>query len=126
MCEWVSNIAERLKLMRNCAALKMAKGKESRLALMNKGTKLREFAVGSKVYCIPGLSCKLADSWEGPSYIVLEKMGEVNFKIHKEGAKKHCKVVHVNCLRRCHERGSTCRLDVVVEEVDQRNKLRGV
>ncbi len=127
VCEWVSNMAERLELMRDCAAVKMMKGKESRLMLMNRGTKLREFEVGSKVlYRIPGLNCKLADSWEGP-YIVLERTGEVNYKIHKEGAKKHCKVVHVNCLKKYCDRESVCRLDVVVEDdYVQRNKLSGV
>ncbi len=70
-------MAERLELMRDCAALNM----------MNRGSKLREFVVGSKVlYRIPGLSCKLADSWEGP-YLVLERVGEVNYKIGKEGAR---------------------------------------
>ena len=104
----------------------MAKGKESRLVLMNRGAKLREFAVGSKVlYRIPGLSCKLADSWEGP-YVVLERVGEVNYKICKEGATKHCKVVHVNCLKKYCERVKIARLDVVVEEVkEQRNVLIG-
>ncbi len=126
VCEWVNNMAERLELMRDCAELKMAKGKESRLALMNRGAKLREFAVGSKVlYRIPGLSCKLADSWEGP-YVVLERVGEVNYKICKEGMKKHCKVVHVNCLKKYCERVRVARLDVVVEEVkEQRNVLSG-
>ncbi len=56
VCEWVSNMAERPELMRDCAAVKMMKGKESRLMLMNRGTKPREFEVGSKVlYRIPGL-----------------------------------------------------------------------
>ncbi len=31
VCEWVSNMAKRLELMRDCAAVKMMKGKESRL-----------------------------------------------------------------------------------------------
>ncbi len=126
VCEWVGNMADRLEMMRDCAALKMAKGKEGRMALLNRGKKLREFAVGSKVlYRIPGLSCKLLDSWEGP-YIVLEKVGEVNYKIHKVGAKKHSKVVHVNCLKRYWERMSVGRLDVVVEEDSEaKTKLSG-
>ncbi len=104
----------------------MAKGNESRFSLMNRGSKLRELVVESKVlYRIPGLSCKLADSWEGP-YLVLERVGEVNYKIGKEGARKHWKVVHVNCLKKYRESGSIGRLDVVVEEEEeQRNKLSG-
>lgn len=96
ICDWVTKMAERLELMRDCASFKVAKGKESRMSLVNREAKLREFEVGSKVlYRVPGMSCKLADSWEGP-YKVLERKGEVNYKICKLRAEKHAKVVHVN------------------------------
>ena len=89
-------MAERLEVMRDCAELKTVKGKGSRLGLMNRGARLREFVVGQKVlYWIPGLSCKLADSWEGV-YMVLERIGDVNYRISREGKVKHSKVVHVN------------------------------
>ena len=102
-------------------------GEESRLGLMNRGAKLREFVVGEKVlYRIPGLSCKLADFWEGP-YVVLERIGDVNYRICREGKEKHSKVVHVNCVKKYCERGSIARLDVVVDETEEeRNKLSGV
>ena len=125
--EWVRNMAERLELMRDCAEVKMLKGKESRMKLVDKGTKLREFVVGDKVlYRIPGLSCKLADSWEGP-YEVLERVGKVNYRICKVGATKHNKVIHVNCLRKYVERGEIARLDVVIEDEEvSRKGLSGV
>ena len=97
-------MAERLEMMRDCAALKLAKGKESRMAYLNRGTKLRELRVGSLVlYRVPGMSCKLADSWEGP-YKVIERKGEVNYKIGKVGAERHAKVVHINCLKEYKEK----------------------
>ncbi len=43
VCEWVTRMAERLENVKDSAALKMAKGKESRLQYLNKGTKMREF-----------------------------------------------------------------------------------
>lgn len=87
---------------------------------------MREFEVGDLVlYRVPGMQCKLADSWEGP-YKVVERKGMVNYKIGKVGAERHAKVVHVNCLKRYRERLSVNRLDVVVEEhVEERNVLRG-
>ena len=104
VCEWVVTMAERLEMMRDCAALKLAKGKESRMAYLNRGTKLRELRVGSLVlYRVPGMSCKLADSWEGP-YKVIERKGEVNYKIGKVGAERHAKVVHINCLKEYKEK----------------------
>ncbi len=116
VCDWVMKMAERMDIMRDCAALKMAKGRESRMRYLNKGSKLREFEDGSLVlYRVPGLSCKLADSWEGP-YKVLAKLGEVNYRICKVNSEKQAKVIHVNCLKQYKERVSIQRLDVVVDE----------
>ncbi len=127
VCEWVATMAERLEMMRDCAALKLAKGKESRMSYFNRGTKLREFKVGSLVlYRVPGMFCKLADSWEGP-YKVIERKGEVNYKIGKVGAEKQAKVVHVNCLKEYKERFVIRRLDVVAEEQgEERSVLKGI
>ena len=97
------------------------------MEISKQGAKLKEFKVGEKVlYRIPGLSCKLADSWEGP-YDVVERLGKVNYRICKGGNKRHNKVVHVNCLRKYVERGEIARLDVVVEEEEtKRNILSGI
>ncbi len=99
-------MAEKLELMRDCAALRSEVTKESRMRHMNSGSKARELKVGDKVLNrIPGLQCKLADSWEGP-YVVVERMGKVNYKIGKQGSKKRCKTVHINCRKRYWERGN--------------------
>ncbi len=88
VCEWVEGMAERLQLLKDCAALNMAKSKEKRKIQMDKGCKLREFKEGEKVlYRIPGLCSKLSDSWEGP-YVVGERMGSVNYKIYREGRRR--------------------------------------
>jgi len=56
VCEWVNGLAERLELMRDCAALKLGKSRESRLRYVNRGSKLRELEVGSLVlYRVPGM-----------------------------------------------------------------------
>ncbi len=116
VCEWVNGLAERLDLMRDCAALKLGKSRESRLKYVNRGSKSRELEEGSLVlYRVPGMSSKLADSWEGP-YKVLAKKGAVNYKIGKVGAETHAKVVHINCLKQYVERRTVNRLDVVLEE----------
>ena len=74
------------------------------------------------MYRIPRMSCKLADSWEGP-YKVLDRKGVVNYKIGKVGAESHSKVVHINCLKAYKERAEVLRLDLVLE--GERNVLKG-
>ncbi len=125
VCDWVVGLMDRLERMRDCAALGLSKSKEGRRKYYNKGCKMRTFKEGDLVlYRVPGMSCKLADSWEGP-YKVLGKLGVVNYKIGKVGSEKHAKVVHVNCLKRYRERAEIRRLDLVPEEGDQeRNVLK--
>ncbi len=116
VCGWVREMAEKLELMTDCAELKMAKNKEGRMRYLNRGCKTREFVAGDLVlYRIPGMQCKLSDSWEGP-YEVLQKVGAVNYKIGRKGVTKHAKVVHVNSLKRFKERFAVNRLDVVLED----------
>ncbi len=127
VCDWVANMADRLEFVRDAAALNLSKVREKRLIQMNKDAKQREFKVGSRVlYRLPGMTCKLGESWEGP-YMVVERLGTVNYRISKDGMKRHSKAIHVNCLKEYVECGSVCRLDVVVEEeCGERNKLEGV
>ncbi len=73
------------------------------------------------MYRIPGLSCKLTDLWEGP-YEVLERVGQVNYRICKVGSKKQCKVVHVNCIKKIIESVKIARF--VEEEEVERNVLK--
>ncbi len=116
VCEWVKEMAEKLELMRDCAELRMAKNKEGRMKFLNRGCKTREFVVGDLVlYRIPGMKCKLSDSWEGP-YEVLQRVGEVNYKISRKGVPKHARMVHVNFLKKFKERFAVNRLDVVLED----------
>ncbi len=123
VCDWVRGMAEKLEMMRDCAELKMAKGKEGRMKYLNRGCKTREFVVGDLVlYRIPGMQCKLSDSWEGP-YEVLERIGEVNYRIGRKDVAKHTKVVHVNCLKKFKERFAVNRLDVVLEDSKEEDCL---
>ncbi len=126
VCEWVTRMAERLENVRDSAALGVAKGKESRLQYLNRGTKMREFKEGDLVlYRVPGRTCKLSDSWQGP-YKVLRKMGAVNYRIGKVENEKHSKVVHVNCIKEFKERACIRRLDIVVEEQgEESSRLKG-
>ncbi len=68
------------------------------------------------------MQCKLSDSWEGP-YEVLERIGEVNYRIGRKDVAKHAKVVHMNCLKKFKERFAVNRLDVVLEDSKEEDCL---
>ncbi len=125
-CDWVSQLAERLDMVRDQAALKEAVAKAGRMSYLNQGTKLRSFSVNEQVlYRVPGRTSKLSDSWEGP-FVVTEVIGKVNYRIAKPGATRHNRVVHVNSLRKFVDQYSINRLDVVVDDSEPESiKLDG-
>ncbi len=116
---WVNDLADKLQLIRDKAALATTHTIEKRKEMYDKNAKDREFQVGQKVrYRIPGKLSALSESWDGP-YIVKKKLGSVNYQILKEGAKGEGKVTHINNLMKLTERGTVNRLDVVSEEEDE-------
>ncbi len=75
------------------------------------------------LYRIPGLSSKLSDSWEGP-YDIVEKFGDVNYRINKRPHKKSGKMVHINTLKK-YFTNTVCRVDVVLDDnIDENPKLQ--
>ncbi len=98
-------------VVRDVAALNIAKAREKRESYFNKGSKLREFEVGDRVlYRVPGLTCKLSDSW----IVVQDKKGLVNYRFGRDV--KNGKTVHVNSIKKYVEQININRLDVVIDE----------
>ena len=119
---WVERMADNLRVIREVAALEGAKSVEARQKQYDKGTRLRQFAPGDKVwYRIPGLHDKLSESWEGP-YEVVARNRDIVYRIRKEGKKNGGKSIHINNLRRYDERKDFNRLDVVIEGEDDNDE----
>ena len=56
------------------------------------------------VWCrVPGIDIKLGDAWKGP-YKIVEKLGEVNYRIVEIGKKRKQRVVHANTIKAFVER----------------------
>ncbi len=116
-CEWVSRLSEKLQFLRDEVTKNVIVAREKRKERKKDVKGVRVFEVGAKVmYRIPGRLNKLSDSWDGP-FVVLQRVGEVNYRIAREGSRKNSKVVHVNVLKKFNEL-HVCRVDVVVEGDD--------
>ncbi len=122
--DWALTLSQNLQNLRDTAALRSAIAKTKRFALADKTSKPRSFKVGDQVlYRIPGLSSKLSDSWEGP-YDIVEKFGDVNYRINKGPHKKSGKMVHINTLKK-YFTNTVCRIDVVLDDnKDENPKLQ--
>ena len=60
----------------------------------------REFQPGDRVLVlVPTVECKFLATWQG-TYKVIEKVGEVNYKIRQPGKRKAEQIYHVNLLKK--------------------------
>ncbi len=98
--DWALTLSQNLQNLRDTAVLRSAIAKTKRFALADKNSKPRSFKVEDQVlYRIPGLSSKLSDTCKGP-YDIVEKFGDVNYRINKGPHKKSGKMVHINTLKK--------------------------
>ena len=113
--EWSSWLVDRLEVWHSTQRERMLEAGGKRKVQFDKGTVDRQLQKGDQVLCrIPGCVGKLEEAWHGP-YVVEEKVGVVNYKV-KVGRGK-AKVLHVNNLKKFHEREeSVLRLALVAED----------
>ncbi|XP_063044800.1 uncharacterized protein LOC134438971 [Engraulis encrasicolus] len=73
-------------------------------ASYNRPTQPREFKPGDRVLVlVPTVECKFLASWQGP-YEVIERVGEVNYKVRQPDKRKTEQIYHVNLLKQWHAR----------------------
>ena len=119
VCSWVEKLCDKLESLRAAARVKqevaIAKRKES----YDRGKCLRSFDVGTLLLLrVPGFDLKLQDAWKGP-YKIIERLGEVNYRVDdlKKGHKS--KVVHINNIKEYVERTELVgRISIMLEQED--------
>jgi hypothetical protein len=76
--------------------------KQAQLAqarVYNRGAQLRIFQPGDLVLVlIPMAECKFLAKWQGP-YEVVDRVGEVNYRVRQPGRRKPTQLYHVNLLK---------------------------
>uniref|UniRef100_A0A674CNJ5 Gypsy retrotransposon integrase-like protein 1 n=1 Tax=Salmo trutta TaxID=8032 RepID=A0A674CNJ5_SALTR len=82
----------------------MRQAQEHQRHTYNRQATLRKFQPGDKVLVlIPTVECKLLATWKGP-YEVLERIGEVNYRIRQPGRRPQEQIYHINLLKAWRER----------------------
>ncbi|KAG5261141.1 hypothetical protein AALO_G00300500 [Alosa alosa] len=73
-------------------------------ASYNRSAQPREFKPGDRVLVlVPTVECKFLATWQGP-YEVIERVGEVNYKVRQLDKRKPEQIYHVNLLKKWHAR----------------------
>ena len=117
--DWIEQLCDRLEVIREVAREKQLRIVDERKRIYDKGKKRREYEVNGLVWCrVPGIDIKLEDAWKG-LYKILEKLGEVNYRIVKIGKKRKPRVVHPNTIKAFVERKEiVARVTLATEEDD--------
>jgi hypothetical protein len=104
---YVKELKERLALMFNCVKQNTETTIDKTKIAYDRKVRCSSYVIGDKVWLLnsekkKGSSPKLAKAWKGP-YVVIDKIGPVNYKIKMPNAKKRT-IVHVNRLKKCFSR----------------------
>lgn len=104
MVEHVEDMKGRMATLWLLVREHMREAQEAQSRVYNRGAQPRDFQPGDKVLVlIPTSECKFLVRWNGP-YEVLEKMGDVNYKVRQPGRRHLTKIYHVNLLKKWNAR----------------------
>jgi hypothetical protein len=86
----------------------MQEAQVAQARVYNRGAQQRDFQPGDKVLVlVPTTECKFLARWNGP-YEVLEKVGEVNYRVRQPGRRRPTQIYHVNLLKKWNARDVLC------------------
>lgn len=81
----------------------MEKAQRDQSAAYNRAAQPREFKPGDRVLVlVPTVECKFLATWQRP-FEVIEKVGEVNYKVRQPGKRKSEQIFHINLLKKWHD-----------------------
>ena len=84
----------------------LGRAQQAQARVYNRGAQLRVFRPGDRVLVlVPTAECKFLAKWQGP-YEVVERVGEVNYRVRQPGRRKPTQLYHVNILKQWKEGGN--------------------
>ncbi|XP_063041160.1 uncharacterized protein LOC134436063 [Engraulis encrasicolus] len=104
LIEHVGAMKERMRAIYPIVREHMESAQRQQQASYNRPAQPREFQPGDRVLVlVPTVECKFLATWQGP-YEVIERVGEVNYKVRQPDKRKKEQIYHVNLLKKWHAR----------------------
>nr|XP_040022572.1 uncharacterized protein LOC120811351 [Gasterosteus aculeatus aculeatus] len=117
--EYVDQMQDRMAKVWPLVREHMQQAQHAQARIYNRRAQLREFQPGEFVLVlIPTVECKFLAKWHGP-YEVIERVGEVNYKVRQPGRRKICQIYHINLLKRWHAPDSVPMAALTTETQDR-------
>lgn len=102
MIEHVEAMKDRVATIYPIVREHMEKAQKEQQASYNRPAQPREFQPGDRVLVlVPTVECKFLATWQGP-YEIIERVGEVNYRVRQPGRRKSEQTYHVNLLKKWH------------------------
>lgn len=102
--EHVTAMQDRISTVTPIVREHMRQAQEHQRHTYNRQAKVRVFQPGDKVMLrVPTVECKFLAKWKGP-YEIIEKIGEVNYRVRQPGHRPPEQIYHVNLLKAWRER----------------------
>uniref|UniRef100_A0A8C5LXD0 Integrase catalytic domain-containing protein n=1 Tax=Leptobrachium leishanense TaxID=445787 RepID=A0A8C5LXD0_9ANUR len=97
--EHISMMQDRIAAVMPLVREHMEQAQEAQRRVYNRGAKVRSFNPGDRVLVlVPTVESKFLAKWQGP-YEIIEKIGDVNYKVHQPGRRKPEQIYHINLLK---------------------------
>uniref|UniRef100_A0A8C5PSV7 Integrase catalytic domain-containing protein n=1 Tax=Leptobrachium leishanense TaxID=445787 RepID=A0A8C5PSV7_9ANUR len=97
--EHISMMQDRIAAVMPLVQEHMEQAQEAQKRVYNRGAKVRSFNPGDRVLVlVPTVESKFLAKWQGP-YEIIEKIGDVNYKVHQPGRRKPEQIYHINLLK---------------------------
>ncbi|XP_063075477.1 uncharacterized protein LOC134465637 [Engraulis encrasicolus] len=104
LIEHVGAMRDRMKSVYPIIREHMEAAQRQQQASYNRPARPREFKPGDRVLVlVPTVECKFLAAWQGP-YEVIERVGDVNYKVRQTDKRKKVQIYHVNLLKKWHAR----------------------
>ena len=99
MLDHVEQIRDRMAQVWPIVRDHLQQAQQAQAWVYNRGAQLRTFHPGDLVLVlVPTAECKFLAKWQGP-YEVVERVGEVNYRVRQPGRRKPTQLYHINILK---------------------------
>ena len=116
---YVLLVRERLERMAELVQENLSRSQKQQKVWYDRNARSREFQPGDQVLVLlPTSTNKLIAQWQGP-YVVVRRLGKVNYEVEMDDKRKKKKTMHVNMLRKWHAPTDMAYLSLGMVEVEE-------
>ncbi|XP_061833116.2 uncharacterized protein [Nerophis lumbriciformis] len=113
--QYVMDLRAKLHTLGHLSHNNLLQAQKRQQSLYNRGTQLRQFSPGEKVFVLlPTSSSKLLTEWQGP-FVVSRQVGDVDYEVRRCGRGLATQIYHLNLLKKWKEAEPVSMVTAIAE-----------